>query len=177
MALTTDHPEYQAAAGGIRSPKPATLFKGEVVMRFVASTHPTTGAAIPPAQWREGAWWIREKDFYAIVDKAKDGTLPVGFAFRSALAVMPSYSPMDRCIKAIAQANVDCFAGPAKPQYREMLENGMYITMPGWPEIEQLYIPEMRRNRKTGALGANVGHLMVVDTMVVPQPLQLKPAK
>ena len=48
---------------------------------------------------------------------------------------------MDVSIKAYLRFDTEVYVGRGKTQYRDMLPNGMFVTLAGWPDIDQLYIP------------------------------------
>ena len=91
-----------------------------------------------------GAWWVREDDYRTILARYHSGRLGFGTVARSAVAVQPSWSDMDVSIKAYLVRDVNVYIGKAVPQYRDQLPNGMFVTIPGWPDIDQVYIPDIQ---------------------------------
>jgi hypothetical protein len=63
---------------------------------------------------------------------------------RAAGAVLPSWSNMDVSVKAYLTDDVTVYVGKGATQYRDELPNGMYVTLTGWPAIDQVYVPGMR---------------------------------
>jgi hypothetical protein len=136
--------EYARAAAGIRNPKVVTLSAGEAVFRFASTRNPQTGADVPSDQWARGAWWFREADYRTILQKYHTGRLGFGTVARMAGAVQPSWSLMDVSVKAELLDDIKVYTGKGATQYRDELPNGMYVTLTGWPDVDQLYIPGMR---------------------------------
>ena len=147
--LQTTHDELSVASQGMRSPTVVCLPAGEVIFRFASTKRQTTGESIPSDQWARGAWWIREADYKVIIERFKTGHLSLGTVARSAAAVQPSWSNMDVSIKAYLLDDINVYVGRGSTQYRDVLPNGMCMTLPGWPDIEQIYIPGMGRNGST----------------------------
>ncbi len=143
-ALDAKHPEYSKAAAGLRHPRIETLVAGEVLFRFASTKNFLTGQPTDSKDWARGAWWFREADYRKIIERFKAGRLGLGTVARSAGAVQPSWSNMDVSIKARLMRDVDAWVGAGATQYRDQLPNGMFVTLTGWPDIEQVYIPGMR---------------------------------
>ena len=89
-----------------------------------------------------GPWWFREADYRLILIRYKSGGL--GTVARSAGAVLLSWSLMNISIKGRLLVDLNAYTGKSRTHYRDLLPNGMYITLRGWPEIDQLYIPNLR---------------------------------
>jgi len=142
--LSRTRAEYDRASAGIRSPQVATLKAGDVLFRFGSTKNLQTGAAIDPSQWARGAWWFQEADYRQIITSYQAGKLGLGTVARTAVAVQPSWSMMDVSIKARLVQDINVYIGKGAKQYRDQLPNGMYVTLSGWPEIDQVYIPGIR---------------------------------
>lgn len=136
--------EYNRATVGIRSPRVVTLKAGDVVFRFGSTKNPHTGAAIDPSLWARGAWWFQEPAYRRIIETFQAGKLGLGTVARFAGAVQPSWSNMDVSIKAELVHDINVYIGKGARQYRDQLPNGMFVTLSGWPDIDQLYIPGLR---------------------------------
>jgi len=144
QGLDSTKAEFSRAGQGIRNPMVMTLSAGDVIFRFASTKNPLSGADIPSDQWARGAWWFQEADYRRINERYRAGQLGFGTVARSAGAVQPSWSLMDVSIKARLLDDIEVYAGPGLTQYRDQLPNGMYVTMKGWSDIVQLYIPGMR---------------------------------
>ena len=142
--LPTTLDELSRAKQGMRSPKVVTLPAGQILFRFASTKNMRTGARIPSGQWARGAWWIQEHDYHRIIDRFTRGQLSLGTVGRSAAAVQPSWSNMDVSIKAYLVEEMNVYAGQGLTQYRDPLPNGMVVTLTGWPDIQQIYIPDIR---------------------------------
>jgi hypothetical protein len=142
LAKTLD--EHGRASAGIKNPKVITLPEGTVLFRFASTTNLQTGANIPPDQWVRGAWWFQEPDYRKIIQKFQVGKLALGTVGRIAGAVQPSWNNMDVSIKAFLLQDMNVYLGKGATQYRDELPNGMFVTLSGWPDIDQIYIPNMR---------------------------------
>jgi hypothetical protein len=129
------------ASAGIRAPKVTTLQAGESVFRFASTKNMKTGASIPSDQWALGSWWLPEASYRQIIQNYQSGKLSLGTVGRAAAAVQPSWSNMDVSIKARVVEDIDVYIGKGKTQYRDELPNGMFVTLEGWPDIDQIYIP------------------------------------
>ncbi len=136
--------EIERSAQGMRNPTVVTLHEGEVLFRFASSKDPRSGNDIHSGLWARGAWWFREADYRAILQRYHAGRLGLGTVARSAGAVQPSWSLMDVSIKARLVDDINVYVGKGAPQYRDQLPNGMYVTQRGWPDVDQVYIPGMR---------------------------------
>ncbi len=51
---------------------------------------------------------------------------------------------MDISIKARLRFDTKVYVGKGTTQYRDVLPNGMVMTLSGWPDIVQVYIPDIR---------------------------------
>lgn len=142
--LHTTKDEFSRANQGIRAPKVTTLPAGQVLFRFASTKNVLTGASIPSTHWARGAWWVREHDYRKILDSFTKGKLTLGTVARSAVAVQPSWSNMDVSIKAYLLNDMKVYVGQGSTQHREQLPNGMFVTLSGWPVVEQIYVPGMR---------------------------------
>lgn len=142
--LSRSKQELSRASDGIRNPAVATLYAGEAFFRFASITDPTTGTGIPSTDWARRPWWLREDDYRKVLQRYQQGELSFGTVARSAAAVQPSWSAMDVSIKARLVADINVYVGKGKVQYRDLLPNGMDITLRGWPDIDQVYIPDIR---------------------------------
>jgi hypothetical protein len=147
--------EQERILSGMRSPQVVTLHAGEIIYHF-ASTEGKTKTdlvSIPPSRWTAGAWWTYERDFRRIVAQHLDSGWSLGLTARSANAIQQSWSRVDVLVEAIVIKDINAFAGPGRTQHREMAPNGMYITLPGWPDVTQLYIPNIVDRHGLTALG------------------------
>lgn len=142
--LETTKLEFARAARGMRNPTVATLHAGDDLFRFASTKNPQTGADIPSDQWARGAWWFQEADYRTILQRYHAGRLGFGTVARVAGAVQPSWSLMDVSIKARLIDDIKVYVGKGSTQYRDELPNGMYVTLTGWPDITQVYIPGIR---------------------------------
>lgn len=133
--------EFERALAGIRVLKVVSLPVGTAVFRFASTRRPDTGEAILSTAWAHGPWWFREADYRRILTHFHTGALGLGTVARAAGAVQPSWSLMDVSIKAYLRFDTEVYVGKGKTQYRDMLPNGMFVTLAGWPDIDQLYIP------------------------------------
>ncbi|MGB9180918.1 MAG: hypothetical protein WCB68_16925 [Pyrinomonadaceae bacterium] len=141
---------WEVLFSGMRSPRVKLLPAGLTLFRFASSDK-------PPETWAAGAWWIADHDYRKILAEhrvsqirhRKDG-LTLGYLARAATAVRNEWSLMDIVVKAIVREDVMAFVGYGHTQHKEILPNGMYITIQGWPEIEQIFIPNISdRNGRT----------------------------
>lgn len=138
------------ARSGMRSPRVVTLKSGQVLFRFASTT---TGSEM----WAAGPWWMYEHDYHKIIaayleSRAQHGEdgLTLGFLARAAVAVKQSWSRTDVVVKAIVNNDVKAFAGTGRSQYNESMPNGMHVTWRGWPNVTQLFIPNIGdRNGRT----------------------------
>ena len=124
--LTKSGPDFLKASVGISRPDVATLVESN------------------SRDWANGPWWVREDDYRKIIARFQTSELSLGTTARSALAVQPSWSLMDVSIKARVIHDMNVFVGSGSTQYHDVLPNGMKMTLPGWPDIQQVYIPNMR---------------------------------
>ncbi|MFO0959727.1 MAG: hypothetical protein U0800_20200 [Isosphaeraceae bacterium] len=136
--------EFVCAAQGMRSPAVTTLSAGDELFRFASTRNPQTGAEIPSDRWARGAWWFREEEYRKILQRYHAGRLGLGTVARSAGAVQPSWSLMDVSIKARLLQDIRVYAGKGSTQHRDELPNGMFMTLAGWADITQIYIPGIR---------------------------------
>jgi len=157
--LATSKDEFARASAGIRNPQVVTLHAGDVLFRFASTKNQQTGVSIPTDQWSRGAWWFLESDYRRIIETYLAGRLGLGTVARSAGAVQPSWSRMDVSIKARLVQDINVYIGKGATQYRDELPNGMYVTLTGWPEIDQVYIPNIR--------GAAFAALQIVRQKIV----------
>lgn len=142
--LETTKDEYHRVALGIRNPRIVTLPAGEALFRFASARRLDTGESIASSEWAKGAWWLFEADYRLIIQRHQSGGLGLGTVGRAAAAVLPSWSAMDVSIKARLLHDIKVYVGKGLPQFRDPLPNGMYMTIRGWPEIDQIYIPNLR---------------------------------
>ena len=142
--LETTKLEFARAVRGMRSPTVVTLHAGSPLFRFASTKNPQSGVDIPSDQWARGAWWFQEADYRTILRRYHAGHLGLGTVARSAAAVQPSWSVMNVSIKARLLHDIKVYVGKAATQYRDELPNGMYVTLTGWPDVEQVYIPGIR---------------------------------
>jgi len=127
---------------GMRSPRVVMLGIGEPIYRY-ASTVNNKGMPVPATLWAAGPWWIRERDYQLILAESQRSGMTHGFVARTANAVQQSYSKVDALVEAVVIKEINAFAGRGQTQYREMAPNGMYITLRGWADVTQLYIPNL----------------------------------
>ena len=147
--LESSKREYDRAAKGMRHPQIITLQAGDEIFRFASTKNPQTGTDLSPDQWIRGAWWFAEADYRLIIERYLRGKMSLGTVARSAGAIQPSWSLMNVSIKARVIQPIKVYQGKGSTQYRDELPNGMYVTLTGWPDIQQLYIPDMRGNALT----------------------------
>jgi hypothetical protein len=144
--LSQSELDYSKALRGIRTPVITTLPAGLEVFRFASSVRPGTGETIASTDWSKSPWWSLKADYYRILARHKAGALSLGTVARSATAVQPSWSRMDILISARLKEDTEAYQGKGKTQYRDLLPNGMYMTLTGWPDITQLYIPKYQHS-------------------------------
>ena len=48
---------------------------------------------------------------------------------------------MNVSIKARLLDDINVYVGKGATQYRDELPIGMYVTLTGWPDVEQVYVP------------------------------------
>lgn len=142
--LNLTRAEFDRASRGMRNPQIVLLHAGDELFRFASTKNVQTGASIPSDQWARGAWWFQEHDYRTIIDRYQAGKLGLGTVGRMAGAVQPSWSNMDVSIKARLLDDINVYVGKGSTQYRDELPNGMVVTLAGWPDIDQVYIPGMR---------------------------------
>ena len=142
--LRTTLAEYEYAAEGIVRPEVTTLAAGDAIYRFASTRHLGRDQSTPSSEWPKSGWWMRECDYRRVLARYEKSKLGLGTVARSALAVQPPWSLMDVSIKAYVEEEILCYSGRGKTQFRELLPNGMKMTLTGWPDITQLYIPGMR---------------------------------
>jgi hypothetical protein len=142
--LSSTRDEFSRASMGMRKPVVTMLAGGEPLFRFASTVNLPTKVSIPSDQWARGAWWFQEADYRKILQRYQAGKLALGTVARSAGAVQPSWSNMDVSIKARLLDDMYVYIGKGSTQYRDELPNGMYMTLSGWPDIDQIYIPNMR---------------------------------
>ncbi len=142
LAHTLD--ELHRAEMGMRTPQVTTLPCGTVLFRFASSQNVQSGASIPSSEWARGPWWFLEQDYRKLLERFQAGKLGLGTVARSAAAVQPSWSRMDVSIKARLRDDTNVYLGKGKTQYRDPLPNGMFMTLTGWPDIDQVYLPNSR---------------------------------
>lgn len=151
--------DYDYAATGIRNPAVTVLMPGEDLYRFASSVDPGSGRKVSLQAQVGSGWWFRSRDWQKILKAYLSGALNLGTVARIAGAVQWSWSNMDVFVKARVLAEVEAWEGFGRPQYRDILPNGMAVTLRGFPNVVQLYIPGMR----SGAAGA----LRIVDRLEV----------
>ena len=152
--LTTGHAEYARACAGIRRPEIVTLPAGQTIFRFASTERIVNGKKLPTnsADWANGPWWMREDDYRKIIAQFMNSKLSLGTIARSAVAVQPSWSLVDVSIKAHIHHDMNVFSGVGAPQFNDILPNGMRMTLPGWSNITQLYIPNMRSTARSNII-------------------------
>ena len=141
--LETTKLEYAKAIQGMRSPTVVTLRKDTSLFRFASTKNPLTGQVVESTARVKGAWWFQEADYRKIVDRFHSAHLALGTVATSAGAVQPTWSLMDVLIEARLAEDVNVYVGNGSTQFRAELPNGMYMTLPGWPDIVQVYIPDI----------------------------------
>jgi hypothetical protein len=154
------HNVRETIKSGMRSPRAVTLGVGEVLYRFASSDAPET-------TWAAGAWWMYERDFQKIVEQVRisrdrhgeDG-LTLGWLGRVAAAVRQGWSRTDVLVKASLRKELSAFAGRGRTQYKERGPNGILYTYSGWPDVEQLYIPDIGDRGGLTPLGAQSLHVI-----------------
>ena len=115
-----------------------------MLFRFGSTKNLQTGPPSTRASGPAAAWWFREPDYRKIIANYQAGKLALGTVARAAGAVQPSWSNMDVSIKARLVQDINVYTGKGARQYRDQLPNGMYVTLSGWPDIDQVYIPGSR---------------------------------
>lgn len=133
--------ERSTLTSGMRSPRVVTLHAGDVVFRFASTQSPNES-------WAAGPWWATEMDYRKVISEHTrsqhehgDDGFSLGYVGRTAFAVQPSWSKMDIVVKAIVLNDIKAFAGRGQRQHREVLPNGMHLTLSGWAEVDQIFIP------------------------------------
>lgn len=149
------------AQAGIIAPQPIVLEVGSYIYRFATSrfigdaTAPED-IAVGVKRWSAGEqstkpvmgpaagrWWIREKDFNAIMERADRAGVSLGQKGRWDLAVLQKWgSHMDIVIQARVNSKLWAWTGLAKPQ-KEPDANGQIIWMYGNRTIHQLYLHDV----------------------------------
>jgi hypothetical protein len=147
-----------SARRGLRSPRIVTLTAGQILYRFASTSSPAH-------LWAAGPWWMYEHDYHKIIAQHQQGKLSLGYLGRSAMAVQQSWSKMDVVVKAVVSQDIKAFAGRGRTQYREMTPNGMFITLTGWENVEQLFIPNIGDRNGRTSLGWQA--LNVVQQQIV----------
>ncbi len=142
--LETTKDEFHRASLGIRNPHVVMLQAGDALFRFASTQNLKTGDSIPSSEWAKGPWWFLEEDYRKVIDRHQASSLGLGTIARAAGAVLPSWSLMDVSIKARLRYDTKAYIGKGRTQYRDELPNGMYMTLTGWPDIDQVYIPNLR---------------------------------
>jgi hypothetical protein len=144
----------------MRNPRAVTLAMGQVLYRFASSD-------TPEAMWAAGAWWLYERDFQKIVEQYRlsherhgEGGLTLGWLGRVAAAVRQGWSKTDVLVKASVKRELTAFAGRGRTQYKERAPNGILYTYAGWPDVEQLYIPNLGDRNGLTPLGAQSLHII-----------------
>ncbi len=151
--------EFDRASAGIKNPTVTVLLPGEDLYRFASSVDPRTGRKVPASVQLQGPWWFRSRDWQKILKDYLKGSFSLGTTARIAGAVQWSWSNMDVLLKARVLDEIEAWEGPGLPQYRDILPNGMAVTLRGFPDVVQLYIPGMR----TGTAAA----LRLIDQLEV----------
>lgn len=141
--LATTRLEYERAAKGIRNPTVTVLSQGEDVYRFTSSRFPATGAPMSVHDQLHGAWWFRSRDWQKILLAYLRGPFHLGTTARIAGAVQWSWSDMDVLLKARVIEPIEAWEGYGLTQYRDVLPNGIAVTLTGFPNVVQLYVPGM----------------------------------
>lgn len=129
----TPQPGMDAATKGMFAPQGVLLEMGEIIYRFASDT---AGFG-----YHAGAWWIREKDYELILEKATRKQVDLGQQARWDLAVLQKWgSKMNIVVKARICGKQWAYTGLAKPQ-QEATPTGQMIRMFGNHSIKQLYLP------------------------------------
>ncbi len=136
---------------GIRNPTVKQLSPGAKLYRFASSKY-------PPASWPAGPWWVQQQAFHRIVQEAaqQPAEFGLGWAARRALAIQQGFSTVDAVVEATVAETIYVFCGRGTKQYREQAPNGIYVTWEGWPDIEQLFIPNISDGGKLTPAGQRV---------------------
>ena len=142
--LSRAHPEYSRAGGGIRRPEVMLLESGVELHRFSSTKDIEKDEPTESKDWAGGSWWVLNEDYRKIISRYKRHNFKLGTTARSALAVQPSWSLMDVTIKAVVIHDMYVFHGRGSTQYNDELPNGTKVTLSGWADVTQIYIPEMR---------------------------------
>ncbi len=125
-------PDEQQARTGMIAPVPVLLDIGTYVYRF-ADYRANFG-------YHAGAWWILQKDFDTIVDRANRAGVDLGQKARWDLAVLHRWgNNMNVAVEARVADRLWAWTGVAKPQLEETA-NGRMIRMYGHRAIRQLYL-------------------------------------
>lgn len=137
------------ARKGLRNARVITLHAGQLLFRF-ASSQGRDGVGLPRHLWPARPWWVTWENYKLIVAEVKKSfqlhgkdRLTLGYMGRVALAVQQSFGRADILVKAKVASGINVFTGRGATQYNEEMPNGWRITMTGWPQIEQLHIPNI----------------------------------
>jgi hypothetical protein len=160
----------ESARAGLRSPRIVTLNAGQVLYRFASTS-------LAQQLWPAGPWWMHERDYQKIVaeyerSRARHGEdgLTLGYLGRAAMAVKQSWSKMDVVVKARVGHDIKAFAGLGRSQFNEQMPNGIRITWQGWPNVEQLFIPNISDRHGLTSTGHKallvVGHSFVASQQI-----------
>jgi len=121
-----------AAEKGIFAPEPELLDMGSYIYRF-ASANAGLG-------YQAGAWWIRQRDFQIILNRATSQGVDLGQKARWDLAVLQKWgNAMNVVVEARVSGRLWAWTGLAKPQ-QELSPNGKIIRLFGNPMIRQLFL-------------------------------------
>jgi len=121
-----------AAEQGIFAPEPELLAEGSYIYRFASDT---AGLG-----YQAGSWWIRERDFDFILDRASRQGVDLGQQARRSLVVLQKWgNKMNVVTKARVSSRLWAWTGLAKPQ-QETTPNGKVIRLFGTPSIRQLFL-------------------------------------
>ena len=132
VATRVPDPDEENARAGMIAPNPVLLEEGSYIYRFASHTANFGYHASP--------WWILQKDFEAIAERADRAGLALGRKARWDLSVLPKWgSKMNVAVEARVADRIWAWTGLAKPQ-QEQAPNGKIIRMFGNRDIKQLYL-------------------------------------
>jgi len=129
------------AEKGIFAPKPELLNVGDYIYRFASDVDGFGN--VKSLGLHAGNWWIRQRDFELILNRAFQTGVNLGQAARWDLAVLPKWgSRMNVVIEARISQRLWAWTGPAKLQM-ETSPNGKVIRLLGCSQIRQLYLHDI----------------------------------
>jgi hypothetical protein len=120
----------------LKSPTLYVLHPPERLYRFASSS-------TSPFGYQASRWWLREREFDLLASRAKKNNASIGWQARIDLAVCQTWgNKMDVLVRGTVRRQVDAWMGVPKKQ-RETAPNGIMLTLPGCPDIQQVFIPDI----------------------------------